>query len=155
MFKILKTSPDVSATIARLGLGLFILPHGAQKALGWFGGHGIEGTVGFMQSQLGIPALFAYLAIAAEFLGGLGLIVGLFSRIAAFGVAFTLGVAAVMVHWSGGFLSGPNGAGMELHFLGIALGLIVMVRGGGWGSLDGMMARSETSPVSGRPVTTI
>lgn len=152
MNTIIRTWPEIAPAIARIGLGLFILPHGAQKALGWFGGHGIDGTVAFMNSQLGIPAFFAYLAIAAEFLGGLGLVLGLFSRVAAFGVTVTMVVAALTSHLSVGFLSGPAGIGMELHFLAIALGVIVLIRGGGAASIDLALTKPAAVPVRGKPI---
>lgn len=145
MKKLLATQPDLAATMARLGLGLFMLPHGLQKAFGLFGGHGIEGTVGFMGSQLGIPPAMAYLAIAAEFLGGLGLVVGLLSRVAAFGNVVVLAVAALSVH-SGSFFVGTPGGGWALHFLGIVLGLIVLIRGGGTASIDLALSRAEPEP---------
>lgn len=136
MRKLIWTQPEISAAIARIGLGVFILPHGLQKAFGLFGGHGIQGTVEGMGQGLGIPALLAYLVIAAEFLGGLGLIFGFLTRIAAFGVTVTLIVAALLVHLPIGFFSGQGGAGWELHLLAAVLGLIVILRGGGIGSVD-------------------
>ena len=73
--KIVKTDPgNYVATLLRLVLGIVFFAHGAQKMLGWFGGYGFSGTMGFFTHQLGIPAPFAFLAIMAEFLGGLGLI---------------------------------------------------------------------------------
>lgn len=65
--KIINTQNDVAATILRLTLGVVMFPHGAQKMLGWFGGYGFEGTMGFFTGQMGIPAVFAFLAILAEF----------------------------------------------------------------------------------------
>jgi putative oxidoreductase len=62
--------------------------HGAQKMLGWFGGWGFSATMGFFTGMMHIPAPLAFLAIAAEFFGGLGLILGLVTRIAAFGIGF-------------------------------------------------------------------
>lgn len=155
MNKLIQTQPDLAAAIARFGLGLFILPHGLQKAFGLFGGYGVEGTVGFMSAQLGIPPTFAYLAIAAEFLGGLGLMAGLLSRVASFGVVVTMIVAAVMVHLPTGFFSGPAGAGWELHFLAVVLGIIVLVRGGGSASVDLALSHPDPQELKGRPITTI
>ena len=57
-------------TLARLSLSVMIFPHGAQKMLGWFGGYGFSGTMGYFTGTLGIPAVFAFLAIVAEFFGG-------------------------------------------------------------------------------------
>jgi putative oxidoreductase len=141
--KLIYTHPDAAAMMARIGLGLFILPHGAQKVLGWWGGQGIDATVTMMGQNLNIPAFFAYLAIAAEFLGGIGLILGFLSRVAAFGVGVVLAVAAMMVHWPIGFFSGQAGTGWELHWLGFVLALIVMVRGGGLASIDLALSHPE------------
>ena len=69
------TDNDAAVTFLRLVLGVVFFAHGAQKALGWFGGYGFSGTMGFFTGMMHIPALFAVLAIAAEFLGGLGLVV--------------------------------------------------------------------------------
>src|SRR5579862_2612661 len=88
--KIIRTNDDHLLTLLRVTLGLVFFAHGAQKALGWFGGSGFEQTMKGFTHGLGIPALFALLAIAAEFLGGIGLIVGLLSRLAAFGVAVNM-----------------------------------------------------------------
>lgn len=150
MRKLLETRPDLAGLVARLGLGIFILPHGLQKAFGWFGGHGIEGTVAFMGAQLHIPAALAFLAIAAEFLGGLGLLLGFLTRIAAFGVTVTLFVAAIMVHGKIGFFSGQAGTGWEMHLLGVVLGLVLMIRGGGLASVDDWLSRRggrEEAPI--------
>ena len=84
--RIINTSNDFAIAILRLTFGLVFSAHGAQKMLGWFGGYGFSGTMGFFTHQMGIPAPFAFLAICAEFFGGLGLIVGFLGRIAAFGI---------------------------------------------------------------------
>jgi putative oxidoreductase len=83
--KLTATDNDAAVTFLRLVLGVVFFAHGAQKALGWFSGYGFGGTMGFFTGMMHIPALFAVLAIAAEFLGGLGLIVGLLTRVAALG----------------------------------------------------------------------
>jgi DoxX len=88
--KLLATDGDWVLTLARIILGMALFAHGAQKLLGWFGGHGLSATLRTFRDQLGIPTPLAYLAIAAEFFGGLGLIVGLFSRIAALGIALII-----------------------------------------------------------------
>src|SRR5437879_12919348 len=85
-------------TILRLFLGVVFFAHGAQKVLGWFGGYGFQGTMGFFTQQMGVPAPFAFLAICAEFLGGIGLIVGFLSRVAAFGIFCNMLVAVSMVN---------------------------------------------------------
>ena len=140
--EVLRTSPDSAATIARLGLGLMILPHGLQKTLGWFGGFGFEGTMGFFTETMGIPWVLALLAIAAESVGGLALLLGLGGRIAALGVGVVMIVAAALVHFPNGFFmnwSGtlPAGAeGWEFHLLAASLAAVVVLRGSGRLSLD-------------------
>lgn len=143
--RLTRTSSDVAPLVARLALGLVMFPHGAQKALGLFGGYGFSGTMGFFTGQMGIPAAFAALAIAAEFLGSLGLIFGALSRIAALGIAANMLVAIVMVHAKFGFFMNWFGAqageGIEYHLLAIGLALIVMVKGAGAWSFDGLLGR--------------
>src|SRR3979411_1002395 len=96
--KILSTTDDASLSILRLALGIVFFPNGAEKMFVWFGGLGFSGTMGFFTHQMGIPAPFAFLAIAAEFFGGLGLLAGFFGRIAAFGILCNMVVAILMVH---------------------------------------------------------
>lgn len=142
---LLATPADPALTIARLALGAMILPHGLQKAFGLFGGYGFEGTMGYFTGALGIPWLFAVLAIAAELLGGLGLLTGLFGRVAALGVGSVMAVALV-THLPNGFFMNwggtmPAGAeGFEFHLLAIALAAVVALRGSGALSLDRALA---------------
>src|SRR5438445_2748618 len=103
LLTLFKTNDSFIPLIARLTLGLVMFPHGAQKALGWFGGYGFSGTMNFFTGQMHIPALFAFLAIAAEFAGSIGLITGFFSRVSAFGIAVNMVVATLAVHASNGF----------------------------------------------------
>ena len=138
--KLMRTSDDLTLTILRLVLGIVFFAHGAQKVLGWFGGYGFAGTLGFFTQQMHIPAPFAFLAIAAEFLGSIGLILGLLGRVAAFGIACNMVVAVCMVHrhfgifanWSGT----QKGEGFEYHLLAIAIALAIMLKGSGALSLD-------------------
>jgi putative oxidoreductase len=142
--KLLATSDDWTLTLLRLVLGVVFFFHGAQKVLGWFGGYGFSATMGFFTGMLHIPAPFAFLAICAEFLGGVGLIVGALGRIAAFGIATNMLVAIVMVHshfglfmnWSGQ----QKGEGFEYHLLAIAIALVLMARGSGRFSVDRALA---------------
>ena len=139
-----QTNNSAAPLIARLALGIVMFPHGAQKTLGWFGGYGFKGTMGSFTEQMHIPALFAFLAIAAEFAGALGLITGLLSRLSAFGIAVNMAVAVVMVHKSNGFFmnwfGNQKGEGFEYHLLAIGLALIVMIYGGGKLSIDRSVA---------------
>jgi len=73
MIKILfQTGNDRAALILRIILGVVFFPHGVQKLLGWYGGLGFSGTMHMFTTNMGIPTLFAFLAIMAEGLGSLG-----------------------------------------------------------------------------------
>ena len=144
--RIFRTADDKTLTIVRLALGVVFFAHGAQKVLGWFGGAGFTATLNGFTQHIGIPLPLALLAIAAEFLGGLGLILGFLGRIAAFGIAFEMTVAMLMIHrhfglfmnWAGK----QQGEGFEFHLLAIAIGLLVLVKGSGAVSLDRLLSTS-------------
>lgn len=144
--KLFQTNDDVALLVLRVMLGIVFFPHGMQKLTTMFGGFGFEGTMGFFTGKLGIPAVFAFLAIMAEGLGWLGLITGLLTRVAAFGITVNMIVAVYMIHWHNGFFMNWFGAmtsegkpaveGFEFHLLVIAIGIALMIRGGGKWSLD-------------------
>ncbi len=142
---LLQTDNSAAPLLARLALGLVMFPHGAQKLLGWFGGHGFTGTMGFFTGTLHIPAVFAFLAIVAEFAGSLGLVTGFLARLSALGIAVTMAVAIFMGHAGNGFFmnwSGTQaGEGFEYHLLAIGLALVVLVQGAGKASVDGLLSR--------------
>jgi putative oxidoreductase len=129
--------------VLRLALATVMFPHGAQKALGWFGGPGLKGTLEFFRKS-GVPAPLAMLAIAAEFLGPLGLAVGLFTRVAALGIASVMIVAIVLVHRSHGLFMNwygtQAGEGFEYHLLALGLAVALIVGGAGAWSLDALVA---------------
>ncbi|HWS70706.1 MAG TPA: DoxX family protein, partial [Thermoanaerobaculia bacterium] len=91
-----RTSGDWTLTALRLLLALIFFPHGAQKLLGWFGGYGFTGTMGYFTS-MGIPYVFGVLAILAEIGGAIVLLAGLGTRIAAIAISVNMVVAALMV----------------------------------------------------------
>jgi putative oxidoreductase len=139
MKRLLSTSDDICLTILRLVLGVVFFAHGAQKMLGWFGGYGFHGTMGFFE-HLGMPAPVGFLIICTEFFGGLGLIVGLLTRIPALGIAVEMIGAALMVHLPNGFFmnwaGNQKGEGFEYHLLAIAIAVVLLIRGGGSFSAD-------------------
>src|SRR5262245_25390935 len=107
--KILHTGDDYVLTFSRVVLGTLFLVHGAQKVFGWFGGAGFDQTVKAFVHGMGIPTFFALLAILAEFLGGIGLLLGLLSRIAALGIAINMIVAVWLVHARNGLFMNWSG----------------------------------------------
>jgi len=125
--------------LARVALGVVFFAHGSQKLLGWFGGHGWSGTIGFMHDKLGIPAAFAALAIIAEFFGALGVLTGLLTRLAAFGIFCVMAVSVFQVHLANGFFADKHGFEYPLTLGLIALSLVFS--GGGSWSLDALICR--------------
>ena len=142
--KIIQTDNDISSLVLRVLLGVVFFPHGAQKVFGWFGGAGVSGTMGFFTANMGMPSIFALLAIAAEFLGPLGLLSGLLTRIAAFGIFCNMTVAIFMVHLPYGFFMNwfgkKQGEGFEYHILAVAITIALMIKGGGRWSIDGLIS---------------
>jgi putative oxidoreductase len=147
--KLISTDNDGATAILRFVLGVIFFAHGAQKMLGWFGGYGFSGTMGFFTDVMHIPMLFAFLAITAEFFGGLGLILGFLTRIAALGIFSNMVVAIAMVHYRFGFFMNWTGAqkgeGFEYHLLVLAITASLMIRGAGAVSIDRVLA----SPAKG------
>lgn len=123
--------------LIRIAVGITIAPHGAQKLFGWFGGYGVKGTGAWLDS-LGakngwVIALFAGIG---EFFGGLGLVLGILTPIAAAGVIIVMLGAITMAHRGKGFFN-SNG-GWELNFI-IALGALgIAIAGPGAYSLVGI-----------------
>ena len=151
--KLIRTAEDPTLALQRVVLGIVFFAHGAQKVLGWFGGAGYAATMYQFTHNMGIPPAFAVLAILAEFLGGIGLIVGLLSRVAAFGITVNMLVAVFMVHLGNGFfmnwMGTQHGEGFEYHLLAIAIAANIMVRGAGAFSLD--HALQHATPVHPHP----
>ncbi len=148
MRSLFRTESDYAVALPRIMLGIVFFVHGAQKVLGWFGGHGFNASLSGM-TQMGIPTVFALLAIAAEFLGGIGLIVGLLGRVAAFGIFVEMVVAVVKVHGANGFFmnwaGNQRGEGFEYHLLVLAIAALIMIKGSGALSLDRLIGRPSSS----------
>jgi putative oxidoreductase len=144
--KIVNTDNDFTLTVLRLVLGVIFLCHGGQKVLGWFGGNTLGASMKMFTEGMHIPAPLAFLAIMAEFAGGLGLIVGLLGRIAAFGIISNMVVAILMVHSKFGlfmnWFGNQQGEGYEYHLLAIAIGLAILVKGCGALSIDRALSSS-------------
>ncbi len=130
-------------------LGLIFFAHGAQKMLGWYAGPGFHRSMQTLTEQLHLPAALAFLVISGEFFGGIGLVVGLFSRLAAFGVALTMVGAVATVHFRYGlflnWFGNKEGHGYEYHFLAIALALVVIINGAGAFSVDRLIFTHEAA----------
>src|SRR2546422_479093 len=119
-------------TIIRITLGIVFFAHGAQRLLGWFGGPGLRQTIRAMDEFPKLPIPLISVVIFTEFFGGLGLIVGLLSRVAAGGIGITTLSAIVMEHGRHGlflnWFGDREGRRYECHLLAIALAVAVVVR---------------------------
>lgn len=148
MKKLLATnSENNTALIARLALGITIFPHGAQKLLGWFGGYGFDGTMGFLTGAAGLSPIVALLVILIEFFGALFLIFGFATRIAAFGIIGNFIGVVLTSHLNHGFFMNwynqPNqGEGLEYFILLFGLSIISLIAGGGRASIDAAINKS-------------
>ena len=140
-----RTDDSWAGLILRIGLGVVIFAHGAQKLLGWFGGNGFEGTMGFFTNNMGLPWLVAFLVIIGESLGSLGLIVGFLTRFTAASFIVIMIGAIATVHWPYGFFINwfgrQQGEGFEYHLLVIAMSAALVAIGGGKWAVDGVIAR--------------
>lgn len=145
MFKTLtSTSNSWTPFILRLTLGLVMFPHGAQKALGWFGGPGWSGTMGYFNGSMGMPVVVVALIILGEFLGALGLITGTLTRIAAAGLVIIQLGAVLLAHLPNGFfmnwMGTQKGEGIEYGLLAVAMALTLVITGAGRLSIDRAIA---------------
>jgi putative oxidoreductase len=153
MNKLIATnSNNTTALIARLALGLTIFPHGAQKLLGWFGGYGFTGTMGYFTTQAHLPYIIGLLVILIEFFGSLFLIFGFLSRFAAIGfIGIYIGAVAT-VHAANGFFMNWNmeaakGEGWEYFIMLFALAIIVLIAGGGKASIDAAISKRPVEKI--------
>ena len=137
------TEVDSAGLILRLALAVTMFPHGAQKALGWFGGYGLQGTLGYF-TQNGMPLPLALAIVAAEFLGPIALVAGFFTRWSGFGIGLVMLGAAFMVHGANGFfmnwMGTQKGEGIEYFIPVIAIAVVLMIKGGGRWALDRVIA---------------
>jgi putative oxidoreductase len=143
------TDDSLATAILRLILGAVFFAHGAQKMLGWFGGFRFRGTMGFFTNLMHIPTPLAFLAIAAEFFGGIGLLFGFLTRVAALGIGVNMVVAILTVHRAFSFFMNWSGAqkgeGFEFQLLVLAIVGFLMIRGAEGFSVDRLLTVAGAS----------
>lgn len=139
------TDDGWAGLILRLTLGVVMFPHGAQKLLGWYGGFGFTGTLGFFTEQMHLPWLIAFLIINGEFFGSLGLLVGFLTRFSAASIGVIMLGAISLVHWPHGFFMNwfgkQAGEGYEYHLLALGISITLVIIGAGRWSVDGVIAK--------------
>jgi len=145
LHQLFQTDANWAGFVLRLVLALVIFPHGAQKALGWFGGYGYAGTMQYFTKTVGLPTPVSFLGIAAEFVGPLLLLLGLGTRLAALLIAAVMVGAVLVVHKRVGFFMNwfgqrkPGEEGYEYHLLVIAIAAALLITGGGALSIDSLL----------------
>lgn len=144
MKRLFETDDALSSFVLRVMLGVVMFPHGAQKLLGWFGGFGFSGTMGFFTEKMAIPAVIAFLVIIGESLGSLALIAGFLTRFTAASLAVIMAGAIALVHWPYGFFQNwfgnQAGEGFEYHLLVIGMSIALILTGAGKWSVDRTIA---------------
>lgn len=142
---VLATDQSWPLLMLRLTLAVVIFPHGAQKLLGWFGGFGFTGTMGYFTESVGIPYVLGVLVMIAEFFGSIALVIGFAGRIAALGIAAVMVGAVVTTHLPNGFFMNWTGTqageGFEYHILALGMCLAILIGGSGALSVDRLVTR--------------
>jgi putative oxidoreductase len=139
---------EAGLLLIRVVLGGIMAAHGAQKLFGWFGGHGLAGTSGWLESMGFKPArLHAAVNGVAEFGGGILLVFGLLTPLGAAAVTGVMLVAIATVHWSNGFFN-PSG-GYEFNLLIVATAIALAIIGPGEISIDHVAGWTLAGPTWG------
>ena len=144
--KLMATDAGWELTVLRLAPGIMISAHALQKVFGIWGGAGLDGIMGFFTGVVHLPVWLGYLVIATECFAGVGLILGLLTRVAAFALFCEMVGAVLLVHFPNGFFMNweakmPAGTeGFEFHMLVVAILIAVMIKGGGAASVDGTLS---------------
>jgi putative oxidoreductase len=151
--RLMQTDDNLASPLLRLFLGIVFFPHGAQKLLGWFGGHGFAATMQGM-SSMGLPAVIVFLVILIEFFGAVSLLLGFLSRVSAIGILCVMLGAIFTVHLPNGFFMNweghQKGEGIEYHLLVIGICLALLVIGSGRFSVDRSMAAAAAPAPTAR-----
>jgi len=134
--KIFNRFNDFSLLPIRIGLGWIFIAHGGQKLFGWWGGHGLHGFAGSLESMGMKPAMFwAVFAAVQELVGGLMVLFGVYAR---WGALFLIGVmifAIALVHGKNGFFL--MNRGYEYNVALIAMSICILFKGSGPYSIKG------------------
>jgi putative oxidoreductase len=129
---------------ARIALGVIFMAHGSQMLFGAFGGPGLAGTAGFL-GKMGFrpPMLWAVLLAVTQFFGGLGVLVGLLTKLASVGIAIAMIVAIATVHARNGFFLQPDKPGFEYNLALIGICISLVLSGAGKLSLDALFSKQQ------------
>lgn len=129
--------------ILRIAAGGIMLPHGAQKLLGLYGGYGYTASMQYFTETMGLPKLISFLVIMIEFAGAICLIAGFATRLWAIAfIAVMLGAIITTAYSNGLFMNwtgNQKGEGFEYHLLMIAVCFGLILTGSGRLGLDELL----------------
>ena len=141
--QLFKTTNSIAPTFIRVVLGFVLLGHGAQKLLGWYGGYGFNGTMGYFTESVGLPWIVGFLVIVIEFFGSISLILGFATRIWSAAMVILFAGIIVTVHLPNGFFmnwyGNQKGEGYEFFLLAISMAVSLVISGAGRFSVDGQI----------------
>ncbi len=133
--------PHGAAAVLRAGLAIVFLAHGSQKLFGVLGGGGISGTAQYLASLGAQPStLWAVLATLVEFGGGLAMVLGLFTRLAAFALAADMALAVYLTNWHNGFFAEKAAGGWEINMILACMAVSLILTGAGRFACDHALA---------------
>jgi putative oxidoreductase len=148
--RILATDNEAVYTLLRVALGTVMIAHGVQKAFGWFGGFGWDGTMGFFTGTVGMPYLLGAATILIESLGAFLLILGFAGRINALLLGVVMLGAFFVDHMHNGFymnwFGNQKGEGFEFDILFIAISVVLAIKGSGAFSIDRLLTAHSALP---------
>lgn len=152
MFKFCPVGAEYAALVNRVVLGIIFIAHGGQSVGGFFGGHGLEATIQGFQG-MGLPAIVAILVAFGEFLGGIALVLGLLTRIAAVGIAIIMLGAVFTVHWEHGFFLNwfmvpDKGHGFEYNLALMGMAVAAFFSGAGKLSIDCLLGKFQDTKLA-------
>lgn len=135
--RIIATSSSWVPVPLRLALGAIFIAHGAQKVLGSFGGPGFKAWIAYPAPFPFMKPAWLWMAAAAlaELIGGILIVLGLFTRVGAFLIACVMVSAMIGVHWHNGFFLGQQ-PGIEYALALVGAALALLISGGGAVSVD-------------------
>jgi putative oxidoreductase len=136
---IYQTLDSYALPLLRIAMGLILIPHGCQKFFGWFHGLGFE-KFAQLFDKLGYHPGAVYTAIAGtvELIGGICLVLGLFTRVWSLLLVIFMIFGAQFTSQKGFFWTQ---GGAEYSLLILVVGLVFLIRGGGELSLDSKIGR--------------
>jgi putative oxidoreductase len=132
----------------RLGLAVIFIAHGGQKLFGIWGGPGLQATIEAFERSIGVPFYLTLIVVGIEFFGGLTVLIGFLTRLAAAGLAADMAGAIIKVHLVNGFflnwsITPGKGHGYEFNLALLAMSIALLLSGPGKFALDRMLGLEQ------------